>query len=192
MRILIVAVAAIFITPATAHTQKGPPAEGVQKVLAWSHSCDPSGKGCWLEKLVHFNNDSGAGNGGLLIDYNKTDRTLVFISVLVPKDATQSAGVVIRFIRSVKENGEWKMVPDGSGFLQLPIMSCDARFCQARVHGQIVDGPNLLQKIKVRNFLWVMFKRQESLVRFMVPLDGVHDDLQKLDLKLTSHPSGRR
>lgn len=192
MRILILAVAAIFMAPAAAYAQKSPPADGLEKILAWDHSCDPSGGDCWFEKLVHFDNDSGAGNGGLVIDYDKADGTLAFISVLIPKDAEKSAGVVIRFIDSVKKNGKWALVPDSNGFLQLPVMECDTRFCQARVHGQIVDGPNLLEEVEKRNLLWVMFKRKKALVRFMVPLDGVHEDLRKLDLKLAAHPSGSR
>lgn len=196
MRIFILGVSAIFTVSVAACAQKAPPAVNtgvdISGILAWSHSCDSYGKECWLEKLVHFNNDSGAGNGGLVIDYIKSDRTLRFISVLVPRDAAKSAEVVIRFISSVKKNGRWKMVPDKSGFLGLPIMACDSRFCQARVHAQIIDGPNLLAEMENRGFVWVMFERKRSLVRFMVPLDGVHGDLRKLDLKLTSHRSGQR
>jgi len=196
MRILALTAFAIFIISATGCAQEASPTAGtgarINEVSTWTHSCESSGKECWLEKLIHFDNDSGVGNGGLVIDYNKADSALVFISVLIPSDATKSGGVVIRFIRSVKRNGKWKMKPDGSGFLQLPVMECDSRFCQARVHGQIVDGPNLLQEIQKRNLLWVMFKRKKSLVSFIVPLDGVHEDLRKLRLKLTSHPSGRR
>lgn len=38
-------------------------------------------------------------------------------------------------------------------------MTCDARFCQARVYAQIKGGPNLLEEVEKRNLLWMMFKR---------------------------------
>lgn len=150
----------------------------VKDTLAWSHDCEDSGKTCWLEKIVEFRSQSGMEHGGLAVFYDTVSKQPELIAVILPKDVPAESEVLIRFVDSVKKDGKWTLVPADKDFIALPLSGCDPESCQARVHARIPEGPNLFDEIQKRNHLWVVFKRNNALERFMVPLDAFGEELK--------------
>ncbi|WKE66668.1 hypothetical protein PVT67_05330 [Gallaecimonas kandeliae] len=175
-----------FILIALALFSAAVAAEGIasegkaRATLAWSHDCD--GNSCWLEKIVDFQGKGGMSKGGVAVSYDRAKHQPEFIAVIVPTGVPQDSEVEIRFIDSVKRQGQWHLVPIGDDFLGLPISGCNKASCQARVHAQIPDGPDLFEELKKRSLLWIMFEREgeDEPERIMVPLSGLDNELRAI------------
>lgn len=150
-----------------------------KSLLAWHHECGCSSSVCWLEKLVKFKSKVGLEQGGVVLAYDKKSEQPQFIAIIVPSNVPSNSELEIRFVNSVRRNGEWRLVPAGD-FISLPLSGCDKTSCEAKIHPQIPGGPNLFKEIQQRDFMWVLFKRDGALERFMVPLSGVNEAVQSV------------
>jgi hypothetical protein len=161
-------------------------AQSTEKLLEWSHLCTKAKDKCWLEKRVEYSSDSGLELGGIAVAYDNVLSKPLFITIWAPKDVPRDSEVLIRFVDSVKKDGEWTLVPVGHDFIAIPITECGEDDCTAKVYSDIVTSDssevNIFEELKKRSILWVMFKRSKEPERYMIPLSGINDVLAEIKL----------
>lgn len=191
----------LMVATIGAHAQQNPapshpPNDGVAQndpieALAgsWDHRC--SDKGCVMFTDVLIGDPDHPSDPkhpeyitiGVAID--RIDRKPEYFVFDLPPDADRAQGVLIAFVKTVKDGKEWKMVRDTSGFSQLDFNECNADSCVARVHLQILgsDGApriDLLDKFLSMDQIYFIFTRKGVPFRAMKALFPFQRDYKKL------------
>lgn len=142
----------------------------------WNVQCTSDRSKCWLEILVSFHGAKKQERGGVALAYDGTAKKPMYVTIFIPPDTGKKDEVIVSFVDSVPDGDTWKLEPAKSGMMSLPVMECDRQFCMARVYPQIDNGDgtttDLFAELQARRFLWVAFKQNGKLVRFLVPISG--------------------
>ncbi len=125
---------------------------------------------------------------------NRSDRKPAYFSFVLPPDADRSQGVIIAFMKTIRDGKEWKVVRDDGSMSQLDFNSCNEESCVARVHQQILssDGTpsmDLLDKFLHTNRIWFLFTRNHVPYRTMkalFPFQRDYKHLMETELKTTT------
>jgi invasion protein IalB len=121
----------------------------------------------------------------IAVAINRSDRKPAYFAFQLPANADRKQGVIIAFIKTVRDGKGWKMVNDKDSMSQLDFNSCDEESCVARVHAEILSSDNspsidLLDKFLHMDQIWFLYTKNGVPYRTMKALFPFQRDYKHL------------
>ena len=173
-----------------AKAEKANPTDPIEALAGkWDFKC--SDKGCMMFTDVLIGDPDHPADPKhpefitIAVAINRSDRKPAYFAFQLPANADRKQGVIIAFIKTVRDGKGWKMVKDKDSMSQLDFNSCDEESCVARVHAEILSSDNslsidLLDKFLHMDQIWFLYTKNGVPYRTMKALFPFQRDYKHL------------
>ena len=114
-------------------------ADAAVKAFTWDIQKEEKGSLMFLDVPYKRDNSDSTEVLTLTVAKDKTKQRPDFISVIVPSNVVHDNGIFIKFSKTIKENGEWKMKMEDGLPVRVLFEKCNDEYCTARIIGGYAD-----------------------------------------------------
>ena len=140
---------------------------------------------CFMQVISPYQGPKIMEQAGMSLSYSLKKDVPSVIGFYLPADVNPDAGLIIKFIDTVPDGESFKLVPAEGTMARLPINNCKKAYCVSLVYKEIQSSDNsqmdLIQELKIREHVWLAFKRDGKEETLMLPTYKFRDELTKLE-----------